>query len=269
MKIWQAVGCAVVSLIALIGLIVGVAFWATGGITETADEFFAAANDGDSAKAYSLTSTQLQGQVDQEGLEAFLIDNSLDQITETSWSSRSIKNDRGELTGTVMTRSGGAIPITMDLVSEDDEWRVVFIDVDNTGLQSSGSGVTDQAEPQPAPMTVPSEEDQWDLIWAVSTAFYHSLDDPDFSGFHSRWADGVTVEQLEENFASFRQHRSDLQRLPVGDPEFKPATSLNGAGNLVLNGTYNLPKVKFNFTYEFAGEGDGPRELVFMDVSVD
>lgn len=265
MKIWQAAGCAIVSLIALIGLIVGVVFWATGGITDAADEFFAAANEDNYAKAYSLTSQQLQGQVDQEGLVAFLVDNSLDQIVETSWSSRSINNDRGELTGTVTTQSGGAIPITMTLVSEGESWKIVFIDVDNAGLQSSGSEGENGTQPVVEAMVIPSAEGQQDLIISATTGFYNALGDPDFSEFQSRWAEGVTAEQIEETFGSFRANRDALSTLPVSDPQFEPATSLNGAGNLVLNGTYDLPAGEFVFTYEFTGEGDGPTQLVFMD----
>ncbi|MEO6971646.1 MAG: hypothetical protein ABI217_12220 [Chthoniobacterales bacterium] len=39
------------------------------------------------------------------------------------WSNREIKNDRAHLEGSVTTRAGGTIPLTMELVKENGAWK--------------------------------------------------------------------------------------------------------------------------------------------------
>ena len=137
MSLGKAIGCGFVSIFLFVGLIVSVVFWATGGITETADEFFAAANEGDYEAAYDLTSQQLQGQMTEADLEAFMVENGLDDVTGTSWSSRSITNDRGELSGAVTTATGATIPLDMDLIQEGEDWKIVFLDVGSAGVNAN------------------------------------------------------------------------------------------------------------------------------------
>ena len=138
MKVWQGCLLAVVAFLLLIAALVGVVFYATSGIVDTADEFFEAANEGDYERAYSLTSQQLQRATSEEDLEAFLVTNGLDDVTDTSWSSRNINNNNGALVGSLTTGSGGEIPAEITLIYEGDEWKIVFIDVGAAGLQSSG-----------------------------------------------------------------------------------------------------------------------------------
>lgn len=134
MNIKKAIGCGVIAIALFVGLILSVVFYATSGITEAADEFFAAARSGDDAAAYALTSQQLQNQLTSEDLGEFLEQNGLDAVVETSWASRSMENDRGELSGTVTTETGGAIPIEMGFIYEQEQWKISLIDVEAVGL---------------------------------------------------------------------------------------------------------------------------------------
>jgi len=247
MKIWQAVGCGVVAIVAFVGLIVSVVFWATGGITDAADDFFAAANEGNYERAYGLTSQQLQGQIDAPGLEAFLIENGLDEVTETSWSSRSIQNDTGELEGTVTTQSGGTIPITMELIQEGEDWRIKFIDVGNAGVRSGGG----------AAMVVPSPEAQAELVQATTMGFYNALGAEDFTEFK---------DQLEGAFGQMRPLHGQMNGFSGDELNFEPATELNDAGLLELSGNYTSDEGILEFTYFFYGEGNDPLLLGEMDV---
>lgn len=266
MKIWQGCALAFVAFVALIGLIVGVVFYATSGITDTADEFFAAANDGDYAEAYSLTSQQLQAQTDEAGLQEFLATNSLDKVVDSSWSSRSINNDRGELTGTVTTEGGGSIPVSIDLIYEGEEWKIIFIDVDSAGLQSSGGGTANAA---PAPMVLPSESDQEDLLFFASAGFVNALEDGDFSDWHNQFVDSISVEELEQNFGGFQPLEADMRRLIMQGPEWDPATSLNENGQLELAGSYGNANEELRFRYIFVGEGGADPKIAFVDYEID
>ncbi len=257
MNIWKILGGGCLGLIVFVGLIVGVVFWATSGITDTADDFFAAANDGDYEQAYSLTSQQLQGQIDADGLEAYLIENSLNQVTDTSWSSRSMENNTGELSGSVTTATGGEIPVTMELIKEGDDWRIKFIDVGNAGLESGGGG---------SAMTVPSPEGQMELVQSTTMAFADSLNEGNFTSFEERWVDEITVEQLEENLASFREFREEISAATSTKPAFTAARGLSNAGNLEVNGSYSTVEGELYFEYVFTGDGNGPVQIAGMDV---
>ena len=132
----MAFGVFVLFIVALVSVV----FWATGDIVETADDFFAAAAEGDYETAHSLTSQQLRNQSSPAELEKFLTANGLDKVSDTSWSSRSFENSQGRLEGSVTTQGGGAIPLVVELVKENDEWRISFIEPEKMGLQTSGGG---------------------------------------------------------------------------------------------------------------------------------
>lgn len=138
MKVWQAVGCAIVAFVLFIGLIVGAVFWATGGIVDAADDFFAAAAEGEYDQAHALTSQSFRAESTPAQLEHFLIAKGLNQVTDTSWNSRSINNSQGRIEGTLTTKSRGNIPVVVELVSENDEWRISLIEPQKLGLQTSG-----------------------------------------------------------------------------------------------------------------------------------
>lgn len=263
MKVWQGCLLAFGAFIVLVGAIIAIVFYATSGITQTADDFFAAANDGDYEQAYSLTSQQLQGQTDVAGLEAYLADNGLNEVVDTSWASRSINNNRGELSGTLTTRSGGEIPVEIELISEGEEWKIVFINVDNAGLQSSGGGGTASAAPEP--MVVPSESEQESLLFFATAGFVNALSDGDYESWQNRFVDDITAADLKENFSSFEPMEPGLRRIIMGGPDFEPATELNDAGQLELTGTYGSGGEVLRFRYIFTGEGDDDPKISFVD----
>ena len=107
MKTWQKV---LLGVVAGIAVILGLVFWLTSGITDSADRLFAAARSGDYSAAYAETSKQLQSDNDEARFTQYLQVNGLDKIVDTSWSSRSISGGIGELTGTLETQSGGTDP---------------------------------------------------------------------------------------------------------------------------------------------------------------
>jgi len=147
MKVAKVIGGGCLGLIVLFGLIMGVVFYATSGITDTADDFFAAVRDGDYEAAQGYTTQRLQEQTSTDDLREFVEDKGLTNVVDTSWSNRSIKNNTGELTGTAETGSGGTIPMTILFVSEGDEWRIDGFDVQSSGLSVGPSRRPDTVQP--------------------------------------------------------------------------------------------------------------------------
>ncbi|MCP5396797.1 MAG: hypothetical protein H6918_08700 [Sphingomonadaceae bacterium] len=135
MKVWQIILIVFAGIAAFVGAIFAIVFYATSGITETSDEFFAAARAGNYQSAYEMTTQQLRSETSPEQLQVFLESNGLDKVTETSWSSRSINNNIGNLQGTATTESGGAIPLEIGMVKESDGWRISMIKPAESGLR--------------------------------------------------------------------------------------------------------------------------------------
>lgn len=270
MKIWQGCLLAFALFVLAIGAFVGVVFYATSGITDTADEFFAAVGEGDYEAAHALTSQRLQQLESPQGLEVFVNNSGLTDVVETSWNNRSINNDTGELTGSVTTSTGGTIPMTILFVHENDEWRIDGFDLQAGGLATSGAGAAgggSSAAPTPQtapePMVVPSKSDQEDLLFFTTAAFVNSLGDEDFSDWQAKFVDGVTLEELEAKFARFRPQESAIRRAIVAGPRWNEPTELKEDGQLVLTGTYGS---RLRFTYVFEGEGDSQPRLRSADI---
>lgn len=265
MKVWQ--GCLIAAgvFVLFIGAIVGVVFYATSGITDTADEFFAAAYDGDYDTAHSLTSQRLQEQGSPASLEQFLAAQGLDKVTETSWSSRNIENSTGSVEGTVTTESGAEIPILVEFVSENDEWKISYLEPKRVGMQTSGSS-GGQAGLGSGAGALPGADYQIAHAGVVSTRFQSALSDPDFSEFLPLWVDQATNDFLEQNFAKLRPIERDIRMLRVTEPLVEPASEFDAEGFVPVKGHYQLENGRFEFEYTFDLDGENKLKLVGMNI---
>lgn len=267
MKVWQAIGCAIVSIVLFVGVIIGLVFYATSGITDTADEFFVAANEGNYDRAYSLTSQQLRRATNPDQLRAFIEDYGLDEVTDTSWGSRSINDERGELTGTLTTESGGSIPVEIDLVQENGQWKIVYVNVDTAGLEAAGGGISGSGEGSAQTNVIPSAEYQTDVAHMVSSQFQRSLSDPDFSEFAWLWIDGADMDLIGRQFEGFRPFEREMRMIRVSDPVVQTASELNDNGFLEVSGYYDIDAGRFDFTYEFQVQGERDMKLVAVEAN--
>ncbi|MGH8717667.1 MAG: TIR domain-containing protein [Burkholderiales bacterium] len=116
---------------------VSLALYATRGVTRDAEKFLAALGDNDVATAYSLAATALKSRESADSLGVKLKQLGLNDYRSSSWSSRSIKNNTAALTGTVTTRQGGTIPITMNLLKEGGSWKVLAISGPQAGIRET------------------------------------------------------------------------------------------------------------------------------------
>ncbi len=119
-------GC-VGGFFAFVGLIIGGVFYATSDMAAAGDNFFAASHKGDYDAAYALMSEDVRRNSGKDALEAFVLHSGFDKVVDTSWSSRSFQNDTGKLEGSVTTETGGVIPVTVQLVKENDAWKITYI----------------------------------------------------------------------------------------------------------------------------------------------
>ncbi|WP_128892602.1 hypothetical protein [Erythrobacter sp. HKB08] len=239
MKTWHKVVLGIGAGIAVIALLVGAIFWATSGVTDAADEFFAAAGEGDYEAAHALTSKDLQRTLSAEGLQQYLERNGLDEVTDTSWSSRSIENDIGTVEGSVTTASGAKIPITLSLVKEGEDWRITFIERGRSGV-----GGDSGAPP------LPTLEEQQSMIQSDTRQLATALMQDNPQIFLDRWLEQATAETLGQGFRDAQPLGQRMLVLANETPEMEDAY-IDGRGLLTLAGTFEnaRDKARISFTY--------------------
>jgi hypothetical protein len=118
-------------------VVVSIALYATRGVTRDAEKFLSALGNGDIGAAYSMAATALKSRESADSLGGKLKQLGLSDYHSSSWSSRSIKNKMATLSGTVTTRQGGTIPITMDLLKEGESWKVLAISGPQAGIRET------------------------------------------------------------------------------------------------------------------------------------
>lgn len=269
MKVWQGCLLAAGVFVLLIGAIIGVVFWATGGIVETTDDFFAAAYEGDYDTAHSLTSQRLQEQGGPDALRQFMETNGLDKVTETSWSSRNIQNTQGRLEGTVTTESGASIPIVVELVSENDEWRISYIDMQRVGMQTSGPGMADRGSVPPRRSAIdPDAAYASTGRWLVSSSrLISSWAENDFGMFAGSWKDRPAAADLAERYPRGTLTDEEIEQLEDVRPVLESAR-YDEDGNVVLGLSMTIPSrvVRTTFTMERGAKGEPPGDILDLEV---
>lgn len=237
------VGLVVVGVVA-----VGLVFYLTSDLTKTADGFFAAVKAKDYGGASQFLSEDFRAATPQTELAAFLDQSTLTAFKTASWTNRSVSGNRGNLDGSITTDSGGVVPITLEFVKENGNWRI-------RSLYKPKAGLT----PDTAAKSPPTEAELAALVTAAMHQFALSSNAKDFSGFHKYishlWQTQITVEQLNEAFKPFME--IDLLVLDNLTPEFDGAPSTSDAGELSVKGHYPTKPSRVAFELGFIYEGVG------------
>jgi hypothetical protein len=123
LKTWKKV---LIGLFVFIVSIVTLAMCMTSGLQEPVEHHFSAIHAGDLTLAYSDLSIATRHDVSEADFKAMLERNpALTHVTGMSFSSRSYNGDQGTVEGTLNIDGGGKLPITVRLVKENDEWKIL------------------------------------------------------------------------------------------------------------------------------------------------
>jgi len=178
----------------------------------------------------------------------------LDGFKSASWSSRKIENDRGSLEGTAQCATGGAVPLTIEMIKEGGTWKVLSI----KGPQAGASTGPITAK-EPAALPVPAKDEAVKMILADLMAFNNGVQSKSFDKFHSGisklWQKQTTADQLLKAFQSFIDQEIDLTPIQSLSPEFKSAPAIDADGVLALEGEYPTTPSKVTFKLEYVAEG--------------
>jgi hypothetical protein len=102
--------------------------WALGPLVASGDDFMAAIRGNDFDRAYALSTPALQRELGDAG--RMRASASPAPFTEWSWSQRSIRNDVGRLSGTVLYQGGRSGGVALQLDQVDGQWRVTAFRLD-------------------------------------------------------------------------------------------------------------------------------------------
>jgi FHA domain/Domain of unknown function (DUF4864) len=141
---WALTGCCGCLLLLLIGLglIGGAAYFMTGDAVAAARGQLQELKRGDIDAAYARLSSSAQAQMPRPAFEAFVSRHpGLRENTDSTFWSRSVKNDTATLSGLLTSASGTRERVTYELVKEGGTWKISGIDVEgDTGGGGSSSG---------------------------------------------------------------------------------------------------------------------------------
>jgi len=255
-------GCliAVGVVVALIAVALFFAFGLTSGVVKAGNAFLAQIGAGQIKEAYESTSATLQSQQTAEEFEESVKKLGLTDYASASWSSRQMENGRGHLEGSITTRSGGQIPLKMELVKESDAWKVFSLNAPQSGV----------AAEQPA-QAVPSDDQLKAMALESLLAFNKAVKEKSFVAFDEQCASPfrkqLGPEKLLESFKPFVDQEIDISPIEKVEPVFENPPAIDSDDVLHLKGSYpTTPKpVVFELKYAFE---DKAWKIIGINVSI-
>lgn len=266
-----AAGVGLVLLLGLGAVIFGV-MRLTAPMVAEGDKFLNTLGSGSTGAAYAMASATLRAGQTQEDFARAVQAYGLDSFQSASWSNRKVTNDRGLLEGTASTKTGGSVPLTIEMIREEGTWKVLSIKGPQAGASSGPVIGTDPAEtPRPAPVA-PAAEEAARLALASMLAFNDALQTKSFGAFHAgiskQWQEQITPAKLLEVFQSFIDANMDLAPVKSVSPVFTTPPAVNDDGILLLEGHYPTTPNKVYFNLKYAAEDGKVWKLFGVKINV-
>lgn len=126
----MTIGIIIVAFLAFVGLIIGCVFSLGRPVMQSGETFLMMLSAGKTDMAYESAAIQFKQEVSRETFDAFLKEFPIaTKVKTVSFNQFSIENDIfASISGTITATDGQVSPIYMDLVKENDGWRVLYID---------------------------------------------------------------------------------------------------------------------------------------------
>jgi len=256
----------VLGLVILIVVVLALVMVMTAGMTETAESFFKSVAAKQYDKAYSYLSEDFTRSISKEELIAYMKRTGLENYRDVSWGNRSIEGKRGEIEGTVETRSGGAIPVTVKCIKKSDgSWRIYAIN-------KPASGIVQKETTEPDTLLkAPNAEEAMQLVKETMRHFAHAVNRKDMTDLHAYAAavfqKQVSVEKLNNAFKSFMEMQVDFTVLDKMNPHLDSQPKVKEDGTLILEGTYPTTPNKVYFVLKYM-RGKAVWKLVGINVEI-
>lgn len=109
-------------------ILTGFIFYLTRAPVQSVERFFTLLAQEKTHEAYISTSSAFQASTDERTFQEFVERLRLDDNASASWWNRELSGGRAILTGEVRTKQREVIPMTITLVKEGEDWRILSID---------------------------------------------------------------------------------------------------------------------------------------------
>ncbi len=246
------IGCGVllIGILACAGLFGGLAWFGFGMYKETtaaADSFLNQIGSGDIKGAYDSSAATLRQEQTLEQFTTTVKTLGLTEYQSAQWTGFNIVNDQGTLQGTMTTKTGTTVPLTVTMIKEGGTWRI-------SGVSSSAkAGVELGADSKP----LPSDDELKKLATKSLLDFNKSVQTNDFKPFYETlselWKRQTTPEKLRDAFKQFVDKKVDIGLIAKSTPVFDKKPAVGADGILELNGYYPTKpfKVRFELKYTY------------------
>jgi hypothetical protein len=238
-----AVGVAVV----LVGLIIAFVFMLTGGMVKAGNDFLAFLAAGKTHEAYLAADAALRSSQSEEAFSEIVKTLGLGDYASASWRSRSIENDQATLEGTVRTRSGGNVPLTMKLIKQGGVWRVLSLSGPAAGASVAGG-----------PLQVPPDAELRKLTDATLAEFIAAIQagrfDPFWAATSKLMQNQFTAEKFQAAFQEYIDKKIDLSCVKGVEPVYDQPPAIDGDGVLTLTGYYPAKPMHVTFSLKYVYE---------------
>ncbi|MBM3890940.1 MAG: hypothetical protein FJ388_17655 [Verrucomicrobia bacterium] len=243
--IGAAVGIGLVAFI-VIGIVAFV-FWLTGGVVDAGNKFLSLLGEGRTQEAYLAADAALRSSQTEQEFTRIVKELSLTEYASASWRSRSMENNVATLEGTVQTRGGGHVPLTMKLIKQAGGWKVL-------SLEGPKAGATISREAK----QVPPEDELRKLADKTLLDFNAAIQAKSFAKFYETisalWKSQITAEKFQSVFQEFIIKQINLSAIEGVAPVYDEPPSINSDGVLVLSGYYPAKTLRVTFRLKFVYE---------------
>jgi hypothetical protein len=261
-KVLLIIGAIIGGVAVVASIIVGIVFYSTRPIVQTADAFFALARDNKFDEAYTMTSIGFKEVTNLAEFKAFLQRSQIDQYESAFWNQRSIDTDLGGITtgilgGTIKTKNQKNIPLTMDFIQENKDWKIHHIKLSN------GFPDGDQK-------SVPGDQEIKKLVHETMVDFNEAIKAGNFETFYAHisefWKAQTTASELQAIFQKFIDKKFDLSFVKQIEPIIEEKPIIDEHGALQIKGHYPLDTLNGYFELGYLYE-DPQWKLVNIKVN--
>ncbi len=231
----KIVGGIVIFIIGIVGL----TMYVTSGMTEVANEFFIHVKTKHYDDAYAMLSEDFRKSTPEEKFEKFLINNALTEYKSASWTDRSFENNMGKLEGTIATKTGGSIPLTINFIKGENGWKIYSIYKKPTGIVTDDKSDSGEKKEK---AQVPSKEDIVTMTQESTLLFANAINAKSMAGFYDNiskfWQGKTSVNELNKAFQPFMDAGIDFTVLKDLQPVFDKEPELSEYNELIIEGHY-------------------------------
>jgi len=240
----------------LLAFIILTALLITAPAVESTDAFLAKMGSGKLHAAYKSTDPSLQVVMDEDVFIDEAQQLGFTSYASSSWTNRSVDNDRATMEGKITTTDGTRVPVTITLVKLGGQWKVSGFSGQKGLVTTPINGPDD--EPDHSSGGMPKLNRLKEIAKQAVLELHISIITEDFEAFHKyiskTWREQTTAEELRAAFQGFIDTGVDMGGVEEAEPVFGEEPYIDDDGLLCLVGNMPASPVRVTFDLKFIKE---------------